>query len=135
MITVDSSVLVPALQEWHPAHRRALRTMRSGPVRLIGHVCLETYSRLTGTPPRTPPELVVRLLRQWNPEPPLALSPNAYQMLLDRIASHGIVGGAVHDARIAATAKEHGAKLYSRDRRAARTYVAIGVDFELLEDG
>lgn len=133
MITVDSSVLVPALQEWHPAHGAALRTMRSAPVRLIGHVCLETYSRLTGAAPRSSPEVVIRLLRQWDPEP-LALPSNAYLTMLGRCAAHGVVGGAVHDARIAATAKEHGAKLYSRDRRAAHAYEAIGVEFELLAD-
>lgn len=133
MITVDSSVLVPALQEWHPAHAAAFRTMRSAPLRLVGHVCLETYSRLTGAAPRTSPAVVTRLLQQWDPEP-LALPSDAYLTMLGRCATHGVVGGAVHDTRIAATAREHGAKLYSRDRRAARAYEAIGVDFELLAD-
>jgi predicted nucleic acid-binding protein len=44
----------------------------------------------------------------------------------------GRSGAAIYDAQIAATAKHHGLKLLSRDRRAAATYDAIGVDYELV---
>lgn len=44
----------------------------------------------------------------------------------------GRAGGAVYDALIAAAALEADARLLSRDERAARTYAAIGVQFELV---
>jgi predicted nucleic acid-binding protein len=43
------------------------------------------------------------------------------------------VGGAIYDALVAATAQEAGARLVSRDRRAARTYEAIGARYELID--
>ncbi|MBO0760460.1 MAG: hypothetical protein J2P40_04210 [Candidatus Dormibacteraeota bacterium] len=44
----------------------------------------------------------------------------------------GRASGAVYDALIAAAALEADARLLSRDERAARTYAAIGVQFELV---
>jgi hypothetical protein len=43
-----------------------------------------------------------------------------------------LVGGAVYDALIAAAARESGLRLMSLDHRAVRTYVAMGVDHQLL---
>jgi predicted nucleic acid-binding protein len=39
---------------------------------------------------------------------------------------------AITDALVAATAQEANAHLVSRDQRAARTYEAIGVSYELI---
>lgn len=48
------------------------------------------------------------------------------------IRSDRITGGAVYDALVGFTAKLAGARLLSRDRRAERTYRAVGVDYELI---
>ena len=48
------------------------------------------------------------------------------------LAELGIAGGAVYDALVAAAAAEHGIVLATRDRRAADTYRALEVDFELI---
>ena len=39
-----------------------------------------------------------------------------------------MVGGAVYDAMVALAAKEHGARLATRDARAANTYRSVGVE-------
>ena len=48
------------------------------------------------------------------------------------MAELGIAGGAVYDALVAAAAAEHGITLATRDRRAADTYRALDIDFELF---
>jgi predicted nucleic acid-binding protein len=63
---------------------------------------------------------------------PLTLSADGYVSTLRRCAERGVVGGAIYDALIAATAQEADACLVSRDHRAARTYEAIGVEYELI---
>lgn len=64
--------------------------------------------------------------------PPITLSPAGFARLLDRLRDADITGGAVYDALVAATASEAGATLLSLDRRAVRTYEAIGATFELV---
>jgi hypothetical protein len=53
--------------------------------------------------------------------------------LLGDLARHGIAGGAVFDAVAGATAFEAGLPLISRDRRAQKTYVLVGVTVEFIE--
>jgi hypothetical protein len=43
-----------------------------------------------------------------------------------------VIGGAVYDLVVALSAARAGAVLLSLDRRAATTYGAAGVDYELL---
>jgi predicted nucleic acid-binding protein len=50
-----------------------------------------------------------------------------------RLAAAGVSGGATYDGLIALTAQEFDLELLSRDRRAARTYRALGIGFQLLE--
>lgn len=66
-------------------------------------------------------------------EPPLTLRPDAYQELLREALRAGITGGAIYDVLVAATARQAGATLVTRDRRAAPTYEALGVRFERLD--
>jgi len=61
------------------------------------------------------------------------LSAQDAQRLHARLAPLGIAGGAVYDALVAATAAEHGITLATRDRRAAETYRALDIDFELID--
>lgn len=129
---VDSSLLIPAVAPWHAEHAHADRTVAElRDLRLIGHVVFETYSWLTRNRPRTPPQVATSLLRAL-PGPFLTLSADGYLRVLGQVAGASIMGGAIYDALIGATALEADARLLSRDARAASTYQAIGVDFELV---
>lgn len=52
--------------------------------------------------------------------------------LVEQAVAARLTGGAIYDALIAATANHAGATLLSRDRRAAATYEALGVEYELV---
>ena len=73
------------------------------------------------------PELVSAFLRARFPERPLLLPASGHLRLLEEATEAGIVGGAVYDALVAATARHAGATLLSRDRRAMRVYDLLGV--------
>jgi predicted nucleic acid-binding protein len=132
LTAIDSSLLIPAVVPWHAEHANADQAVaRATNLRMIGHVMLETYSWLTRNRPRTAPAVAASLLRAL-PGPALVLSPEGIARLVDVAGKRGIMGGAMYDALIAATALEADAQLLSRDERAARTYEAIGVRFELV---
>jgi predicted nucleic acid-binding protein len=132
LTAVDSSLLIPAVVPWHVEHELADRVVgQATDLRMIGHVMFETYSWLTRNRPRTPPRAAARLLGLL-PGPALVLSPEGHIRALEVAGEAGIMGGAIYDALIAATALEADARLLSRDERAARTYEAIGVKFELV---
>jgi predicted nucleic acid-binding protein len=135
VVTVDSSVLIPALQRWHVAHAVARPVLRRPHLRLIAHVLVETYANLTGLSgqARTPPRVAADTLDRLAREEPLTLSADGHRRALRQAAEAGIMGGAIYDALVAAAALEADAQLVSLDRRAARTYDAIGVRYQLLD--
>jgi predicted nucleic acid-binding protein len=98
------------------------------------HVLLETYSVLTRLPPphRAPAGLVATFLAERFSMPPLTLPAAAHVRLVARAAEAGIAGGSIHDALVAATVRHAGARLLTRDRRAAPTYERLGVEYELI---
>ena len=61
------------------------------------------------------------------------LAAGVHERLLGELSSMGIVGGAVYDGLICATAREAEATLVTLDRRAAITYDRFRVRFRLLE--
>ena len=65
--------------------------------------------------------------------PPVTLSADGHETLLELAAAERLAGGAVYDALVAATAREAGATLVSLDRRAALTYQRVGVEFRLID--
>lgn len=133
MIAVDSSVVIAAFATWHDGHESALGALQQSP-RLPSHAAFETFSVLTRLPPphRAPADLVSAFIDSRFPEPFLILSDSACRGLIRSAPDLEIVGGAIYDAVIAATAREHDAMLLSRDRRAASTYERLGVDYEVL---
>jgi predicted nucleic acid-binding protein len=135
LTTVDSSVLIAALQRWHAAHVIARPVLGRPRLHLIAHVLMESYANLTGLAgqARTPPRIAADTLDQLIREEPLTLSADGHRRALKQAAAAGIMGGAIYDALVAATAREADARLVSLDRRAARTYDAIGVRYELLD--
>ncbi|MDN5795399.1 MAG: type II toxin-antitoxin system VapC family toxin [Intrasporangium sp.] len=129
--TCDTSVLIPAFLSWHEHHEVARETVGDLPV-VPAHVLLETYSVLTRLPAphRLAPAVVLDGLGGLTSHL-LVLSADRYLGTLAELAVRGIKGGAVYDGLIAATAKEHGRRLVTLDRRALPTYEAVGVTVRL----
>ena len=134
MIAADTTVVVAAAAPWHDDHATARSAVERLKPRLLGHVAVETYSVLTRLPP--PLRLAAAVARDYLIEgfesPPLVLSANGYRKLIKEAADVGIVGGALYDALVGATARESGASLLTLDRRAVATYQLLGVDYRLI---
>ncbi|HZN71942.1 MAG TPA: PIN domain-containing protein [Micromonosporaceae bacterium] len=132
-LTVDTSVVIPALASWHESHSVARKACREV-TGLTAHALLEAISVLT----RLPSGLAlaaapaVSVVRRKFPDEPLSLTGAEFAALAERIAAAGLRGGQVYDALVAATAASRGARLLSLDTRAIPTYRAIGADYELL---
>jgi predicted nucleic acid-binding protein len=129
----DSSITIAALVADHEARDLAEDALKQC-TRTIAHVAIETYSVLTRLAP--PRRLVsadaaaiidARLASTY-----ATLDASNYASTPGRLAAAGISGGATYDGLIALTALEHDLELLSRDRRAARTYRALGARFQLL---
>lgn len=128
-MTPDSSVVIAAFAEWNAHHEAAVEAL--GDVRdLVSHVELEAYSVLTRLPEPfcAAPSLVAEYLREDFSGKRLALAARERRQAIDRLAHASISGGAVYDAIVGLTAHEHGHRLLSCDRRAARTYERLGID-------
>jgi predicted nucleic acid-binding protein len=134
VIAVDTSVVVAAFASWHEGHSAAARVLSRHP-RLVAHVALESFSVLTRLPPphRAAPAIVGAFLDARFSGPVLTLPAKEHRRLLATAVALGLAGGAVYDALVAATARHAGALLFSRDRRAARTYEAVGAAYELVD--
>ncbi len=111
-VLFDTSSLVAALVEAHPAHPaawpwldRALLGTDQGLV--ASHTLAELYAVLTRLPlrPAIPPQVALRLIEE-NLEgfQVVALSPRDYKSVLRRLSGLGLTGGAVYDALIAQAA-------------------------------
>ena len=129
----DTSVVVPALLSKHEAHERCAAALAETTT-VVAHVLAEAYSVLTRMPhpDRVPPRLAAEALERQLPERTVALDAPAYALVPSRLAGAGISGGSVYDALIALGAADHGLELLTRDARAARTYGALGVTFEVI---
>ena len=133
MIAIDTSLVVALFASWHEGHDAARKAL-AGEVHLPAHVAIESYSVLTRLPPphRAPADAVVSFLRSRFPSPLLTLPGRGHASLLELVLREGIIGGGIYDALVAATALHAGAELLTRDRRAARTYEAVGVAYRLV---
>ena len=130
----DSSLLVASFLADHPRRGPAKAAVQERVTALPTHTLFETYSVLTRLPPadRVPGDVIVEAVRRLN-KASLALPAREQLKFWEALPDLGITGGATYDALIAATVKHHGGLLISADRRAVRTYRAIGVDYELLD--
>ncbi|WP_347351401.1 PIN domain-containing protein [Intrasporangium sp.] len=126
---VDTSVAVAALDGGHAAHGPCVAAVREHRPALAGHAAYEVFAVLTRMPGRLAVDatdaatLVERVFPQvaW-------LSVNAGRRLRGRLASLGIIGGAVYDALVGEAARTNRLRLLTRDLRACRTYDLLGVD-------
>jgi predicted nucleic acid-binding protein len=130
---VDSSIAIAAVLADHEAHVAAEEALSSSDT-TIAHVAAETYSVLTRLPPplQLSAAVAAALVQARLPPGMVTLGADAYAMALSTLAEARVSGGATYDGLIALTALEHDLELLSRDRRAARTYQAVGVRFTLL---
>jgi predicted nucleic acid-binding protein len=131
---VDSSVAIAAVATWHEAHEPASRVLSAGAA-LAAHAAIETYSVLTRLPEpfRFSPDTARALIVENFTDPFLLLSEVGYRALVEVAPSKGIVGGAIYDGVIAATAKESEGTLMTRDRRAVLVYEALGARWQFVE--
>lgn len=125
---VDTSVAVPALSELHEFHDVAFEAVTQHFAGIAGHALFETYAVLTRQPHlRVSPAQALALLDGTFTER-LVLSETATSRALEALASGGISGGATYDGVVGVTAAEAGLPLLSLDRRARRTYEAVGAE-------
>lgn len=131
---VDTSVVVAALLHEDQGIVRACRSQIEAAPAAVSHVLAEAYARLTTMPgsSRLSPALTQQVLADMFPKPPLVLSGEGCRRIVDLMAHLGIPGGAIYDCLIAEAARENRVTLVSLDRRAAKNYAAVGVDFVLL---
>jgi predicted nucleic acid-binding protein len=130
---VDTSVAVALVVADHAHHDATASALRGRSLGLAGHAAFETFSVLTRLPPpaRRTSAAVARLLAVSFPATKFLGSRAAAGLLRD-LAQAGVAGGAVYDALVGATAREHRLALVTRDRRALDTYRALDVEVELL---
>ncbi len=133
VILLDSSAALALLLADHESHESAFSALAHRKRGLSGHATFEVYSVLTRLPfpARTTPAAAQRLIARNFPHSRF-LSDEATRAALEVLAGRGIAGGAVYDGLVALTAAEHGLSLATRDRRARRTYDAVGARIELL---
>jgi predicted nucleic acid-binding protein len=132
---VDTSVVVPGLLSWHEQHERCRDALVGSSI--PAHALIESYSVMTRlpSPHRVEGSVARTLLQAWfSPEQVIPASSRLQRHIVQRAEALDLEGGAVYDALIALTAASRDELLLTRDARAARTYEALGVRFELLDD-
>ncbi len=132
-LLVDTSIAVALTVTDHQHHEATFEALGDRRLGLAGHAAFETFSVLTRLPPpaRRTPATVARLLAANFPHSRF-LGADAAAALLAELHAARIAGGAVYDALVGASAREHGLTLATRDRRALETYRALDVRVELL---
>lgn len=133
LVTADTSVVVPALADWHEHHAVA-RDAIPDVTRLPGHVLAESFSVLTRLPHGLSlrPADAATLLLEAFPGEPLALPADGYPRLLRGLADAGLRGGAIYDGLVAVSATCAGAMLLTLDARSAGAYRAVEARFRAL---
>jgi predicted nucleic acid-binding protein len=132
-VLVDTSIAVALTVVDHAHHAPTFLALDDRRLGLAGHAAFETFSVLTRLPPpaRCTPATVARLLAANFPHSRF-LSADAAAGLLAELHCAGVGGGAVYDALVGASAREHRLTLATRDRRALETYRVLDVRVELL---
>jgi predicted nucleic acid-binding protein len=132
-VMLDTSAAIALVVEDHEHHDATLRAVRGRRLGLAGHAWFETYSVLTRLPlaQRRGPADALRLLAHNFPASGFLGEAQAAALASD-LGRLGISGGAVYDALVAATARQHRQRLFSRDARARSVYEAFGVETELI---
>ncbi len=132
MIAVDANILIYAHRqdhEWNEAASACLQTLAQGRATwAIPWPCIhEFYAVVTRPNIFNPPSTIAQALSQlaaWFESPSLQLlgeSADHFKTLKQLATAAKLVGGAIHDARIAAICMDHGAAvLWTADRDFSR---------------
>ncbi len=114
-ILFDTSVLVAALVESHPAHKRAFPWLKQARAKefdmiVAAHTIAELYAVLSTLPikPRISP-LIARKLISENIETAakiISLTPREYISVIKQISELGLSGGTTYDTLIAKVAQK-----------------------------
>jgi toxin-antitoxin system PIN domain toxin len=132
MIAVDSNLLVYAHREdaeWHAeASAVMLRLANGNEPWAIPWPCVHEFLAIVTHPniykPPTPLKIACKAIRAWTAAPTLVFIGEGlgyFDKLEELALGAKAVGGAIHDARIAAICRHHGVKeLWSADRDFAR---------------
>ena len=114
-ILFDTSVLVAALVESHPAHKKAFPWLKKATAKefdmiVAAHTIAELYAVLSTLPikPRISP-LIARKLISENIETIgklISLTPREYISVIKQISELGLAGGITYDALIAKVAQK-----------------------------
>lgn len=129
----DTSVAIPLVQAAHAAHTHVNDVVGDRSVGLPAHAALETYSvltRLPGDARLTPTDAATLIAARFGHI--AAIDVAAQLGLVGQLAAAHVAGGATYDALIGITASGHGATLLTRDTRAAATYTALDITYELI---
>ncbi len=129
---VDTSIAIPLVLANHPDHDAVTGWVGDHRLGLSGHAAFDAFAVLSRLPVphrRSPAQLRLMFDRTF---PATAfLSAERAATLWEAMAEHAIAGGAVFDALVGAAAAENGTTLMTRDRRALKTYAALGVAVEV----
>lgn len=134
-VALDTSAAVPYVMASHVAHRATRRHLAGVGVVLTQHSLVETYSVLTRLPgdARVAPADAVTII-EANFGTPALLDPGEASNVARVLAALGVTGGASYDALVALAARSNDLPLATRDGRAAATYLALGIDVDLILD-
>jgi predicted nucleic acid-binding protein len=129
----DTSIAIPLALSAHPHHRECVAARHEHRPALAGHSWFETYSVLTrlSDQHRISPRVAADLIAHNFPTISW-LSAREQAAAARRIQARGVHGGPVYDALVAAAAMAAGLPLLSCDRRAVRTYEAMGAEVILV---
>ena len=128
MIAVDTNILVYAHRrdsEWHQQSRQTIEQLAEGQSAWgIPWPCIQEFLAIVTHPriynPPTPLEKALMQVEMWFESPSLQLLGELkghWDELKDILTAGRIVGGAVHDARVAAICRENGVRqFWSADR-------------------
>lgn len=132
-LLLDTSAALALVAPTARAHSAVITRTRGLTLGLAGHAMFETYSVLTRLPGelRVSAEMAMRIIGVNFPAT-VHLAPDTAAHAVTRLADAGIAGGAVYDGLVGLAAASVDGVLLSCDRRAAPTYAALGVTFELI---
>ena len=114
-ILFDTSVLVAALVESHPAHKRAFPWLKKATAKefdmiVAAHTIAELYAVLSTLPikPRISPLIARKLIREniVTTAKIISLTPREYISVIKQISELGLSGGITYDALIARVAQK-----------------------------
>ncbi len=134
LILLDTSAAVALCSADHVAHLQVLAAIGDRPTGLAGHAWFETFSVLTRLPAlqRRSAGEVLDLLRHNFPNSVFVDAADQVRFT-DELRALPISGGAIYDGLVGLAARSTGHPLLSRDRRAAGTYVSLGIVVEFLD--